>query len=266
MNRPPAAQRWAEALGQWAIPDEIMAAATEDPWRLPPALFAADRRPAGGVEDRPSHRRAAAALGDGGSVLDVGCGGGGASVALIPPARQVTGVDTSAEMLEAFSAAVAAAGADHRAVQGRWPDVAATVAPADVVVCHHVAYNVADIAPFVAALDDHSRRLVVMEVTAHHPQSALSPLWRRFWGLERPDQPSADLLVEVVATLGVAPSVDRFTGPSRRVDAPRDEWVDFVRRQLCLPADRRADVEAALEDLGPEERDYVAVAWRPRRH
>jgi SAM-dependent methyltransferase len=238
--------------------------AAEDPWRLPPALFAPDRQPGDGTDDRPSHRLARAALGPGGSVLDVGCGGGAASVALIPPASPVTGVDVSADMLESFAAAVTAAGAAHREVEGRWPDVSPTVAPADVVVCHHVAYNVADIEPFVAVLDDHARRLVVMEVTALHPQSAMSPLWQRFWGLTRPEQPDADLLVEVVADLGVHPAVHRFRRPPRRLTAPRHEWVDFVRRQLCLPPDRHDDVDAALQGLGTTDRDYVAVTWRPR--
>ena len=45
-------------------------------------------------------------------------------------------------MLVGFAAAFERAGVTHREVLGRWPDVAADVAAADVVVCHHVVYNV----------------------------------------------------------------------------------------------------------------------------
>jgi hypothetical protein len=38
-----------------------------------------------------------------------------------------------------------------RTLCGRWPDIAPQAPTADVVLCHHVLYNVADIAPFAAA-------------------------------------------------------------------------------------------------------------------
>ena len=63
----------------------------------------------------------------------------------------------------------------------------ASAAPiADVVVCHHVVYNVADIVPFLTALATHARLAVVLELTSRHPQVAWSDAWRHFWGIERP--------------------------------------------------------------------------------
>ncbi len=35
-----AAERWAEALAGWAIPEPILAAAPESPWGFPSDLFA----------------------------------------------------------------------------------------------------------------------------------------------------------------------------------------------------------------------------------
>ncbi len=35
-----AAARWADALEQWAIPQHIVDAAPEGPWRFPPVVFA----------------------------------------------------------------------------------------------------------------------------------------------------------------------------------------------------------------------------------
>ena len=106
----------------------------------PPPIFAADGSDA--LVDSPSHRVARAELGRRGTVLDVGCGGGRSSVPLASSASSVTGVDERESMLVNFAAAFDRAGVTHRKVLGRWPDVASDVAAADVVVCHHVVYNV----------------------------------------------------------------------------------------------------------------------------
>src|ERR1035441_1335165 len=94
---PSAAERWAKALSEWVIPDEILRSAPESPWHFPPGLFLASKpipSPFGA-----SRRAALEALGAGGSVLDVGCGGGAAGIALVPPADRLTGVDISSAML-----------------------------------------------------------------------------------------------------------------------------------------------------------------------
>src|SRR5581483_5660559 len=113
--------------------------------------------------------RALEALPDKGSVLDVGCGGGSASLALVPPAGLITGVDASRDMLTEYAAGAAQRGVAHHEVEGTWPDIEDRVDPHDVVVCHHVLYNVADLAPFVRALTDKARQRVVVELTDKHP-------------------------------------------------------------------------------------------------
>ena len=57
------------------------------------------------------------------------------------------GVDRDPAMLASFTTSAAAAGVRSATVQGEWPDVAIDTPVADVVVCHHVVYNVADIEP-----------------------------------------------------------------------------------------------------------------------
>ena len=81
----------------WAIPQEIVDATPENPWIHPLALFQVPER----IETTFSHTCAAAALPVGGSVLDVGCGGGIAAFALTP--TRVIGVDHRSEMLEMFA-------------------------------------------------------------------------------------------------------------------------------------------------------------------
>ena len=263
-----AARQWAEALESWAIPDHILAAAPESPWALPPSLFSVERRDPG--PGSPTRTAAAAALEEGGSVLDVGAGGGAASLPLAPPAGRVTAVDASAEMLDVFATAAADRGVAHRTVRGRWPDVAADVEPADVVVCSHVVYNVADIVPFLDELTDHARRRVVVELTAAHPLSPLNGLWRRFHGIERPNRPTADDLVAVLHELGVFPDVVRWTRPGRgpQRGAERALLVAITRQRLCLTADRDPEVDEALGDEGDDPasvpRDVVTMWWPGR--
>lgn len=85
-----AAERWSRDLADWRIPDEILTAAPQSPWIHPVELFRAPDEP---VPDSPSHARARQRLDAGGSVLDIGCGGGRAAFAVAPPAAVVTGVD-----------------------------------------------------------------------------------------------------------------------------------------------------------------------------
>ncbi|MDP9241458.1 MAG: SAM-dependent methyltransferase, partial [Actinomycetota bacterium] len=88
-----AADQWRDELASWAIPDEILAAASESPWGFPVELFRVADAVEPSMPDTPSRRRALEALPAGGSVLDVGCGGGAASLALAPPAGRLVGVD-----------------------------------------------------------------------------------------------------------------------------------------------------------------------------
>ena len=199
----PAARRWAEQLAAWAIPEEILAAAPESPWHFPTTIFAS---PDPEAADSPSRRRAREALPEGGTVLDVGVGGGAAGLGLVPPAGRLVGVDESAELLASFAARASERGIASEQVQGRWPDVAGSVGSADVVVCHHVFYNVPDLAAFATALTDHARRRVVVELTGVHPVVSTNPLWRHFHGLERPEGPSAaDAAAVLAEAAGPAP-------------------------------------------------------------
>jgi hypothetical protein len=164
-------------------------------------------------------------------------------------------------MLAQFAGAARELGVEHAEVQGSWPDRAGRVAPADVVVCHHVVYNVAPIDTFVAALGSHARRRVVLELTDRHPSTALRPLWKRFWDLSRPDEPSADLLVEVVAEAGFRPRVERRDRPVRKVGTD-PSYIAFVRRRLCLDATRDEEIGAALATVdGPRSVSTVTVWW-----
>lgn len=264
---PESARRWRKDLDSWAIPPEILAAAPETPWGCPPGLFAraAEEALAGREaltrqeQASPSQRRALEALPNGGSVLDVGAGGGAAGLPLCPPAEAVTAVDQNPGMLAAFADLATKQGIGHAEVEGLWPDVAGDVGPADVVVCHHVLYNAGDLVPFVAALTAHARRRVVVEITAEHPQALLNPLWAHFHGLARPTRPTARDAAAVIRDLGLDVGVEEFESPPRWTGADRKELVAFARRRLCLPVERDPEVDAVLEPPGP--RPQVTLWW-----
>src|SRR5207244_8768953 len=140
-------------------------------------------------------------------------------------------------------------------IHGAWPAVADEVQPADVVVCHHVVYNVADLAPFAHALQDHARRRVVVELTAQHPLVATRELWRHFHDLDRPTGPSAADAAAVLHEAGIQANVEEFDRPSRWHAPDRAALVAFTRRRLCLTSDRDPEVDRLLG----------ADAWAPRR-
>jgi SAM-dependent methyltransferase len=257
----PAAARWAEQLAAWAVPEPILAQAPVSPWSHDPSHFAADaslpresRSSVAAREVLPHH---------GGTVLDVGCGGGRASLSLVPPAELIVGVDSNPAMLSSFTAAALRADVMSTAIEGRWPDVCAEPFPVvDVAVCHHVVYNVPDVEPFLSALTRHARLAVVIELTDRHPQSAWNEAWRHFWGLTRPVGPTADDFIAAVRELGFEPEVWRSPKPpmaSGSGDPARA--VSSARRRLCLPAERDDEIAAWL-DTHPPDWTTVAVTLR----
>lgn len=256
-----AADAWAEHLAQWSLPDHVVAQAAESPWKFDVGRFAVDDTI---DRDSTSSRWAREILPPtGGTVLDVGCGGGRAALALVPSANEVIGVDMSGAMLDAFVEAAAAAGVARRTIHGSWPDVAPITPPADVVVCHHVVYNVADIVPFVLALTMRARLGVVVEMPIEHPMSAWSEGLEHFWGIERPDRPRLDDFIAVLREIGLDPeSVTGPRAPLSRAGADPKQFLQTARRRLCLSPDRDDELSAWLAEHPPSfVSDVATVRW-----
>ncbi|WP_211177680.1 class I SAM-dependent methyltransferase [Pseudonocardia acidicola] len=249
-----AADRWRELQSGRGVPPEILARAEASPWTHDPKDFAAPEEPV----DTPSRRAALDLLGPGGgTVLDVGCGGGVASLALVGRAAHLIGLDRAQDMLDAFAVGATARGVPYDTVLGEWPDAAAAAGTADVVVCHHVLHNVVELEPFLTALSAAARRGVVIEMLAQHPMAWLDPLWVRFHNLHRPPPATTDDAVAVLAELGVTPTVTGW----ERVNPPRQHPA-WVTRRLCLPADRVVEVAAAMDELPPRPRLAATLTWR----
>jgi SAM-dependent methyltransferase len=263
--------RWRDDLAAWAIPEHILAGVTESPWVLPAQVFT---RRADSLSAEPTGRsfeREWAALDPPGTVLDIGSGPGAASLPLAPRTTDLIAVDSSQQMLDLLSERAAARDLPVTMVHGSWPESAAQVPAADLVTCHHVLYNVPGIEAFVSALTQHARRLIVVEIAVAHPLISLNDLWQRFHGLVRPDRPTSDDVLAILAAMGIRFGSERWNR-GRGPDYPTmAELVDVTRRRLCLPPGRAHDVATALvesgvdpahpRDLGSSGSDVVTIWW-----
>ena len=258
-----AVHRWAELLESWAIPDRILASADDSPWTHAVTTFEVPAQPERTLRSAQVAREI---LPPHGSVLDVGCGGGRAAMALVPPAAHVIGVDADPAMLVAFGTAAERLGATAEVRVGTWPDVADETPSADVVVCHHVAYNVADIAPFVTELTAHARAGVVLVLPIVHPMSCWNRAWKHFWDLDRPIGPTSDDFVAVLDALGIVAERWEMPRPDNGVRATdeRERAADACRR-LCLDRSRLDEVEQYLATDEPAwVRTHTVLRWPGR--
>ena len=215
----------------------------------------------GSFELSLTNRRAAEALNDPGSVLDVGCGGGAAAFAVTPPATQIIGTDRQPDMLELFAATARERGIPATVHAGSWPGVASRMPRADVVVCHNVLYNISNLLAFVAALDAKARLRVVIEITPNHPRASRRRLWQHFWDLKLPHEPTAADAADAIAQAGLDPVVEHFEQSKDGFSPERAALAaSHVCRQLCLADERTPEVAALLADTEfPRER--VAIWW-----
>ena len=258
---PTAADRWRDALAAWALPSHIVGAAAESPWRHDVARFAVDDTI---DRDTVSARWSREVLPpQGGTVLDVGCGGGRSVAPLIPPATEVIGVDRTGAMLDEFVDAATRAGVARRTVHGAWPDVMSTTPAADVAICHHVLYDVADVEPFLVALTARARLAVVVEIAVRHPMTAWNEAFEHFWDIERPAGPTHLDLVAVVRELGLDPEYTvSHRGALSRFGADPDNVVPVARRRLALSGERDDELAAWLVEHPPSfVTDVATIRW-----
>lgn len=251
-----ASEKWKSDLALWAIPQEILDQAVEKPWIHPPALFEVPEV----IQDSLSHQRAREAVPAGGSVLDIGCGGGIGAFAITPPASHVIGVDEQEAMLQLFANNAERYGVTAETILGQWPAVADETPQADVVTVHHVAFNVGDIVPFLEALNSHARKRVLLEIPTQHPMSNMSPGWKHFWNLTRPTTPVAGDLIDILNEMGIKATIEYFDGEIL-LDKKLPEANGFIRRRLCLPEERQSELDAFLEANPLPDRRKLALIW-----
>lgn len=251
-----ASEKWKQDLESWGIPQEIIDQAPESPWIHPPVFFQIPQL----IDPTPSHQKAIDALPEGGSILDIGCGGGIAAFAMGSKAALVIGVDHQSEMLDMFTNNAKQRNIYSKVYEGFWPAVEKNVEVADVAVAHHVVYNVQEIVPFLNAMGSHARKRVVLEMPQHHPLSNLSEAWKYFWKIDRPENPTPQDLMNVLGEMGINAHLQLWDGKLRQ-ERNVDDAVRFTRIRLCLPESREPEVRQFLENHPPLEMRPLATIW-----
>lgn len=252
---------WRRSLAGWAVPESLRDDGGDRSWSLDPERFRWKPDEDAERPVRPSRRRALEALPQGGSVLDVGVGGGASSFGLAARAGLITGVDRSEAMLELFRATAPNVGVEVRTVHGAWPDVADQVEPAHVALSHHAMYGVEEIEDFVTALTARARHRVVLELSALPPNATVAPLWKELHGLVRPLWLVADEAEAVLLAMGLAVErEDIVLPPHRREVTP--ELVAFARSRLHVGEEHDREIARFLRDNPPTEQRVVALYWR----
>ena len=179
-------------------------------------------------------------LDPGQTLIDAGAGTGRHVAALAPRLDWVTAVEPSTGMRARIP------GLDNvTVIASRWED--ADPAPADLVICCHVLYGVADAVPFIRHLEAAARQRVFIYLRDHPQDRPADRVWELITGRTQPRQPLFGDLYNLLRSIGVRPD------------------VTFVR----YPAVQRfPSMEAAIEDTrvraGAAWDERVALDWLQR--
>ncbi len=175
------------------------------------------------------------------TLIDVGAGAGRHAVPLAGRLEWVTAVEPSQGMR-----AQIAPRDNVTVIASNWED--AEVAPADLVLCSHVLYGVAEPVPFIEKMNDAAReRVFVMmrESDLPHPAAAIR---RRLLGDSGQRLPRFSELFMVLLEMGIAPDVRFLRYPMTTHYSDMEEAVVDVRALVGEGWDE-AQGRVALEEL-----------------
>ena len=147
---------------------------------------------------------------------------------------------------------------------------------ADLVLCAHVLYTIADVVPFIRKLEAHALERVLVVLFNSPPQSQLYSLWRQVHGVERLPLPSALEFQEVLRSLGIDARLEQLSPQSARgFDSPEQALAQLARRLFLSGTDpKRRILESILRELleeeggvyrirGAEPLKPALLSWRP---
>jgi SAM-dependent methyltransferase len=201
------------------------------------------------------------------TLIDVGAGAGRFATPLAERLEWVTAVEPSEGMRSHIPARD-----NVTIVASTWED--AEVAPADLVICSHVMYGVADPVPFLDKLQGSARDrvfVVMRESDLPHPATELR---RRLLGDMGPRLPRFSELFMLLLQMGITPDVDFMAYPTSTRYADLGEALVDVRALYGQGWDEKAGTAALEELLRPDDGDLVfdggvvrsgVAHWTPRR-
>jgi SAM-dependent methyltransferase len=206
--------------------------------------------------------------------LDIGAGGGRFAVPLAKRVARVVAIEPSAAMRATLTSAAADAGISTIEVNDlRWPDASWT-GIADVSLAAHSLYDIREIAPFLDAMERHTRRLCIAVFGQAARGASLAQLFEAVHGEPLQTLPA---LREFVALLGARSRryEVRTVGMGNAVDlTPADDAYEMGRRMLWLAPGSAKDqqMRALMQELWgradgiamPAARPFIGiVSWEP---
>ena len=201
------------------------------------------------------------------TLIDVGAGSGRHAVPLAARLEWVTAVEPSEGMR-----AQIATGDNMTVVASTWED--ADVAPADLVICCHVMYGVADVVPFITKLNTSARdRVFVMlrESDMPHPAALIR---QRLAGGASARLPRFSELFMLLVQMGFAADVKFLRYPFVTRYANMDEALADCQVMLSDGWDEAVGRSVLAEVLTPDGDDLIynggdvlsgVASWTPQR-
>lgn len=200
------------------------------------------------------------------TLIDAGAGTGRHAVPLAERLEWVTAVEPSEGMRSKITPRD-----NMTIVASTWEDAA--VAPADLVICSHVLYGVADPEPFISKLESSARErvfIMLRESDLPHPAAAIRT---RLIGNGGPRMPRFSDLFMLLMQMGIAPDVRFLTYKSQTRYADLDEALADARA-LVGDGWEEATGRAMLEELLTRDGDDLlfdggavlsgVAHWQPR--
>lgn len=197
--------------------------------------------------------------------LDLGAGGGRYALPLALHCRGVVAVDPSPGMLQVLRQAMSDEGISNIEVHHeRWPGP--TAAPvADVGFIAHVSYDIEDIGPFLAQLEQHSARLCAALLFVNSPTSEFAALWEPVHGAPRVTLPGLRELTALLYARGRCPETRLIDLPPRTFESVEALHEAARRPTWVLPgSEKDAALRRACEQLAVAVEGGVALSPRPR--
>ncbi len=200
------------------------------------------------------------------TLIDAGAGYGRHAVPLAARLDWVTAVEPA----EAMRAQIPPL-ENLTVIASSWED--AEVAPADLVICSHVMYGVADPVPFLQKLDACARERAFVYLRDRQQLAVPDELYAFLAGRPRARQPVFRDLYNLLQQLGVQPDVSvlrypafiRYQGLDQAVEDCRErvgEVWDDERGRAWLQRNLRAEPDGGLVFDGGEMVSGVAH-WQP---
>ncbi len=197
--------------------------------------------------------------------LDIGAGGGRYALPLAMAVEQVVAVEPSPAMIEVMRELMR----EHRIgnveiVQSTWP--MADAPRVEVSLMAHIGYDVAEVGPFLDALERVTGRLCLAVMGESAMTTVATLFWERIHGEPRVRLPALPELLVLLLARGRLPEVvlvDRAPPTFESVE----EALAMARRQLWLRegSDKDALLQRLLADELEERDGRYAFEWHPTR-